>query len=244
MDEVTSARENYDRQGAVRTETQAQSSSPALAPAIGVPGALSNTPPPTVTARAGPPEGTPPPQQPGLAGEASSSRTYELGREVAVSNSRPGKLRRLSVAVALSSGKPADIEQIRQLVSAAVGADLQRGDQVAVVSRSFQKSADEALPLWNEPWFAGVARSVAALVAVLLVLLLGVRPLLKTLRRDPPPSDAPAALEEAELVLPSNSPEMLHRQLGFAQKLVADRPDAAVAALRQMLANTNNGATA
>lgn len=248
MDEVTSARENYDRQGAVRTETQAQSSSPALAPAIGVPGALSNTPPPTVTARPGPPEGTQPSGQPGMSGEASSSRTYELGREVAVANSRPGKLKRLSVAVALSSGavkgKPADIEQIRQLVSAAVGADPQRGDQVAVVSRSFQQSADEALPLWNEPWFGGVARGVAALIAVLLVLLLGVRPLLKTLRRDEAPAISPAAPEEVEPPLLSNSPEMLHRQLGFAQKLVADRPDAAVAALRQMLAHTNNGATA
>lgn len=244
MDEVTSARENYDRQGAVRTETQAQSSSPALAPAIGVPGALSNTPPPMVTARAGPPEGTPPPGPPGVSGEASSSRTYELGREVAVSNSRPGKLRRLSVAVALSKGKPADIEQIRQLVSAAVGADPQRGDQVAVVSRTFQQSADEALPLWSEPWFASVARSVAALIAVLLVLLLGVRPVLKSLRREEPPVITDAMQEVVEPPLAPNSPEMLHRQLGFAQKLVADRPDAAVAALRQMLAHNNNGAPA
>jgi flagellar M-ring protein FliF len=248
MDDVTSATENYNPQGAVRTETQAQSSAPALPPAIGVPGALSNTPPPTVTARAGPPVGTPPPGQPGVSGEASSSRTYELGREVAVSNRRPGKLKRLSVAVALSSGavkgKPADIEQIRQLVSAAVGADPQRGDQVAVVSRSFQQSADEAVPLWNEPWFGSVARSVAALVAVMLVLLLGVRPLFKALRRDPPAADVAALPEPIDLPLPSNSPEMLHRQLGFAQKLVADRPEAAVAALRQMLANTHNGATA
>lgn len=244
MDEVTSARENYDRQGAVRTETQAQSSSPAVAPAIGVPGALSNTPPAAATARPGPPEGTAAPAQPGLSGEASSSRTYELGREVAVANSRPGKLKRLSVAVALSAGKPADIEQIRQLVSAAVGADPQRGDQVAIVSRSFRQTADEALPLWDKPWFATVARSLAALIAVLLVLLLGVRPLLKTLRREEPPATSSAAPEEAEPALPPNSPEMLHRQLGFAQKLIADRPDAAVAALRQMLAHTNNGTTA
>ena len=100
------------------------------------------------------------------------------------------------------------------------------------------------MPIWSEPWFGGVARSVAALVAVLLVLLLGLRPLLKTLRREPPPATSAAVPEEAAPSLLPNSPEMLNRQLGFAQKLVADRPDAAVAALRQMLAHNQNGATA
>jgi flagellar M-ring protein FliF len=61
---------------------------------------------------------------------------------VAVSNQGPGKVKRLSVAVALSQkamakAKQTDIDQIKQLVSAAVGADASRGDQVAVVVRSF-----------------------------------------------------------------------------------------------------------
>jgi flagellar M-ring protein FliF len=246
MDEVTSARENYDPAGAVRSETQQQSSSPALAPAIGVPGALSNTPPLAATARPGPPEGTPPVAQPPLSGEASSSRTYELGREVAVSNTTPGRLKRLSVAVALSAGgKASDIEQIRQLVSAAVGANPQRGDQVAVIARSFQPAVDNALPFWDAPWFATALRSVAALIAILLVLLLGVRPLVKALRREAAPTGSAATVDGGELTpLPATSAELLQRQLGFAQKLVADRPEAAVAALRQMLHNGNKGVPA
>lgn len=250
MDEVTSARENYDRDGAVRTETQQQSSTTALAPAIGVPGVLSNTPPPAATARPGPPEGTPPPGQPPLNGEASSSRTYELGREVAVANTAPGQLKRLSVAVALSAGamqgaKPADIEQIRQLVSAAVGANVQRGDQVAVIARRFQPAAEEVPALWEAPWFAPLLRYGAALVAIVLVLLLGVRPLVKALRRDSEPAEIVTTLDGGELTpLNLTSPQLLHRQLGLAQKLVADRPDAAVAALRQMLATPSNGTPA
>src|SRR3546814_18404841 len=44
MDEVTSARESYDKDGVVRAETQQQSQSTATAPSLGIPGVLSNTP--------------------------------------------------------------------------------------------------------------------------------------------------------------------------------------------------------
>jgi flagellar M-ring protein FliF len=87
MDQVTSARESYDKDGSVRTETQQQSQSAASpTAAVGVPGALSNSPPPTATASPGPPQGT---QAPAAAAgpaapntETNSVRTYELGREV------------------------------------------------------------------------------------------------------------------------------------------------------------------
>lgn len=247
MDEVTSARESYEPQGSVRSERQQQSSAPALAPAIGVPGVLSNTAPPAATARAGPPQGAEVPNQPPpLQGEASSSRTYELGREVAVANSAPGRVKRLSVAVAISEGgKASEVEQIRELVSAAVGASPQRGDQVTVIARSFQQPADANMPFWQAPWFAGLLRNIAALLAVLLVLLLGVRPLIKTLRRENMPAANAVTPDGGELFpLPATSAEMLQRQLGFAQNLVAERPDAAVAVLRQMLGKRNNGVAA
>lgn len=257
MDEVTSARETYDKEGGVvRTETQAQSSMAGQAPAVGVPGALSNTPPPQPVAVPAPPQGQPAAN--GAApvnGEASSSRTYELNREVAVSNRGPGQVRRVSVAVAISGAamkgaKAADIEQVKSLVSAAVGANPQRGDQVAVIVRKFEAAPDEALPFWEAPWFAMLVRNGVALLAVLLVLLLGVRPLVRALKRDPAP--APAAEPEAlpaeaepeqiafEAVTPDPEtgkvdPEALSRQVGMAQRLVAEKPEAAVHALRQML---------
>jgi flagellar M-ring protein FliF len=119
--------------------------------------------------------------------KSSSSKTYELGREVAVTNNNPGKIRRLTVAVALSptagQGQAAEIDQIKQLVSAAVGADPARGDQVAVAVRPFPRRCFPA-KFYETPWFAMAVRNGVALLAVLLTLLLGVRPLIRALRRD------------------------------------------------------------
>ena len=61
MDQVTSARESYDKDGVVRSETQQQSSTTGPGAAGGVPGVMSNTPPPAATASPGPPQGTPSP---------------------------------------------------------------------------------------------------------------------------------------------------------------------------------------
>jgi len=193
MDQLTSARESYDKTGAVRSETQSASQVPGAASASGVPGVLSNTPPPQTTAQPGAPGAAPTPAvaTPAANGsESTSSRNYELGREVAVTNAAPGKIKRLSVAVALSAdimakAKPAEIDQIKQLVSAAVGANPARGDQVAVVVRTFQPDVIVVPAFWETPWFATVVRNVVALLAVLLTLLLGVRPLIKALKPDP-----------------------------------------------------------
>lgn len=209
MDQLTSARESYDKQGVVRSETQSASQGGGAASAVGVPGVLSNTPPPPTTAQPGAPGAqptpapTPAPSATPASGESSSARTYELGREVAVTNQTPGKIKRLSVAVALSGAimakaKPAEIDQIKQLVAAAVGADTARGDQVAVVVRNFSPVAVTPPAFWETPWFAMIVRNVVALLAVLLTLLLGVRPLIKALKRDPAPVVVKDTEETAE----------------------------------------------
>lgn len=252
QNEVTTARESYDKQGVLRSETQAASQSAGAGSAVGVPGVLANTPPPATTAQPGPPQGT---QGPGAApvqnGESSATRTYELGREVAVANSKPGGIKRLSVAVAISQaamkqGKPADVEAIKALVSAATGANPQRGDQVQVMVRTFEPAADEALAFYEMPWFATIARSVVALLAVLLVLLLGVRPLLKALRREPvPPAEEPVDPADSnparDPVTGAIDPELLGRQVSLAQRIVEEKPDDALHALRQMLAAPREG---
>ena len=285
MDEVTSARESYDKDGVVRTETQAQSQSTTSGPAAGVPGVLSNTPPPATQATPTPPQGTQPaaPGTPPTNGESSSSRTYELGREVSVSSSGPGSVKRLTVAVAISAkamkgAKPQDLKDLEALVSAAVGANPQRGDVVKVVTRSFEPPVDVPVPFYETSWFAMVVRNGAAVLAVLLVLLLGVRPMIKAVRGDKPKiekdkkakkakkgkkgenddeeeagsedaveagADGQPALE-APPVRPEipgaegvdveiSRAELLTRQLDLAQRLVAEKPDNAVQALRQML---------
>jgi flagellar M-ring protein FliF len=185
-------------------------------------------------------------------GESSATRNYELGREVAVSNAAPGKLKRLSVAVALSAaamkgGKAGDADQIKQLVSAAIGADPARGDQVAVVVRKFDSIADEGIPFYETSWFATVLRYGAGLLGVLLVLLLGVRPLIKAFRpdktakadEDAAANDGPSlgglALPAFAPAGPATDPEMLSRQVSLAQRMVEEQPESAVIALRKML---------
>ncbi|MBC2670482.1 flagellar basal-body MS-ring/collar protein FliF [Novosphingobium piscinae] len=261
MDQVTSARESYDKQGVLRTETQQQSQTSGAAPAAGVPGVTANTPPPAPIASPGAPQGTPTAAAtPGAAptnGESSATRTYELGREVSVANGSPGKIKRLSVAVALSASalkkaKPQDIEQMKQLISAAVGADAARGDQVAVVLRPFDAPVVEAIPMWQQPWFQSYVRYGLALLGVLLVLLLGVRPLIKALKRDPASATARNEETEAEpgeesegesrtagrTLPPPVSPEALVEQVSLAQRIAAERPEDAVLALREMLSQT------
>lgn len=193
MAEVTSARESYDKDGVVRSETQARSQSSAAPTAGGVPGMLSNTPPPPTTATPGAPQGTQATSNAGPSsnGESSSTRTYELGREVSVANTSPGGIKRVTVAVAISKealkgAKAKDLADLEALVSAAVGANPQRGDVVKVVSRSFEPVAEEAQPFYEAPWFATVVRNGAAVIAVLLVLLLGVRPAINAMRGDKP----------------------------------------------------------
>jgi len=267
MDQVTSARETYDKQGVLRSETQAQSTASGNPPALGVPGVLSNTPPPATSASPTPPKGTPAPAAspspgaspsasptPGPGGEASATRQYELGREVAVSNQSPGKIKHLSVAVALSAAamakyKQTDIDQIKSLVSAAVGADTTRGDTVTVVVRSFETAPPLKVPFYEAPWFATVLHNSVALIAVLLVLLLGVRPLIKALKKSnetPPPVAAEDAEAEGEEQLASieelKDPvtgaidaDALGRQVGLAQRIVTEKPDESIIALRNML---------
>ncbi|MCJ2186850.1 flagellar basal-body MS-ring/collar protein FliF [Novosphingobium beihaiensis] len=200
MSEVTAARESYDKDGVVRSESEQQSKTTGASQApVGVPGVLSNTPPAATQAAPAAPQGTQPQPAatPPTSGESSSTRTYELGREVSVSSNGPGSIKRLSVAVAISAdamkgSKPQDIKDLEALVSAAVGADPRRGDQVKIMTRSFEPVSEETLPFYETSWFAMLVRNGAAVLAVLLVLLLGVRPVIKALRGDKPAKDKKA----------------------------------------------------
>ncbi|AXB75646.1 flagellar basal-body MS-ring/collar protein FliF [Novosphingobium sp. P6W] len=263
MDQVTAARESYDKDGVVRSEQLQQSQTSGPGQAGGVPGVLSNTPPPATQAVAGAPQGTAPagPAAPAPTnGESSTSKTYELGRQVSVSETGPGGIKRLTVAVAISAAamkgaKAKDLADLEALVSAAVGANPQRGDVVKIVTRSFEPVAVEAAPFYEAPWFAMVVRNGAAVLAVLLVLLLGVRPMINAMRGDKPAKakkgqkGAAAEADEGGYTAPAlpmasaegvavevSRAELLSRQLGLAQRIVAEKPESAVHVLRQMLA--------
>jgi flagellar M-ring protein FliF len=187
--EVTTARETYEKEGAVRTSSERNAQRTGAAPAGGVPGVPANTPPPQAQLVDGAPQPTTPPAATSTDTETATDRAYELGREVAVTTAGPGSLKKLSVAVAVSdkalkAAAPMTRQQLQALVSAAVGANTQRGDMVQVVASKFEP-ADLAPPaFYEQPWFAMLVRYGTALIAVLLVLLLAVRPLIGRLRGD------------------------------------------------------------
>ena len=194
MNEVTSARESYDKDGTIRRETT-QLSQSAGAQAGGIPGVLANTPPAEAEAREGAPQDNENAAQAGGVGESSATRVYELGREVSVSNLTPGSIKYLSVAVAidqaaLEKASAADINKVKELVSAAVGAREDRGDKVTVVMRAFEKIEAESVPFYETSWFGMAVRNGVALLAVLLVLFLAVRPAIKALRSGPKSPEA------------------------------------------------------
>ena len=248
MSEVTSARESYDKDGAVRRETVQQMQGGGGQVAGGVPGVLANTPPDPAAARAGAPQPTPGQQMVGAtSAESSATRAFELGREVSVSSNGPGAVKRISAAVALDQAVlaktgAADVKRVEQLVSAAIGAQPARGDQVTVIARAFEKAEPAAVPIYETSWFGMALRTGLSVLGVLLVLLLAVRPALKALRnRSAAPGDG------VDLALPSlrgaagAQPALFDRasldaQIEAAQRIVREQPEDAVVALRRMLA--------
>lgn len=259
QNEVTSARETYEKEGVVRTESE-RNSSRTGAPAVGgVPGVAANTPPPDATLVDGPPQPATPAPAAGTGAtdtETAVDRNYELGREVAVTTARPGGLKKLSVAVAVSSealkaAAPMTAAQLEALVSAAVGGNTQRGDQIEVVASKFEPTDLEPPAFYEEPWFAMLVRYGTALVAVLLVLLLAVRPLIRKLRGRG--ENAAASQDGAAIAMIGSdaatnaggaTPDAgvsgasigdLPKQVELARRLAASQPERAVEALQRML---------
>jgi flagellar M-ring protein FliF len=246
----------------VRSESERNATRSGAGPVGGVPGVAANTPPPQAELVDGPPQPAPPATAQATDTESASQRSYELGREVAVTSTRPGGLRRLTVAVAVSDAAlkkaaPMTAAQLEALVGAAVGADTARGDMIEVVASKFEPAAAlDAPAFYEQPWFAMLVRYGTALIAVLLVLLIAVRPLIgRVKRKDKQASDAaadaaaPLALADADgdgasgaaaNVLPAMAAATamgdLPRQVELARRLATSQPERAAEALQRMLA--------
>ncbi|MXP27653.1 flagellar M-ring protein FliF [Porphyrobacter algicida] len=259
MDELTSARESYDKDGSLRSEIASQSTAAQRQPAGGIPGATTNLAPAAAQAQERAPQGGP---QAGQAanqpsGQSQTSRKWDFGREVAVTNKQPGDVRQLSVAVAidqaaLKGAKPADIAKIEALVGATVGANPARGDKVTVLVRPFEKADVVAPNFWEESWFATVLRNVVALLGVILVLLFGVRPMVKAVRDrklanadgsdgEGDDSEAGVGSDAARTTDRPSIPqgEDLTEQVELARRISREQPGDALNALRALLENNS-----
>jgi flagellar M-ring protein FliF len=188
--ESQSTRETYPQDDrALRSERgNKTTSSTTIPPAIGIPGALSNQPPPASQLSNTPPQQSPAPADTS-GGESTEtySRSFDVGREISVTHQPEGRLRRLSVAVAVNeAGKKrsaAELAGIENLVKGAVGFDANRGDTVVVTSRPFAPVEEMQTSFWENSWFLPIVRQVGGLIAALLAFLFIGRPLIKSLRR-------------------------------------------------------------
>ncbi len=199
---------------ALRSE-QTQEDNSSLSKVQGVPGALSNQPPPTGVA----PEVASGQEKQANAESGSNSksatRNYELDKTITHTRLATGALRRLSVAVVVddkhvlvdgNSSQQAysqeELNQLRDLVKQAVGYDNSRGDQVTVSNVTFKAPEvmeDLAEPIWERAWFLDVLKLVLAAAVLMLLILKVLRPAFATLIGKDEKEEQLKALEKAQM---------------------------------------------
>ena len=242
--EVEQAAESFNPDApAVRSEQTLDENRTALSAMAGVPGALTNQPPadgaaPEVANAAGAPGAAANGGRAGAAGGAAggaqapspspsdakrqSTRNYELDRTVSYTKHPVGRVKRMTVAVAVddmvttdAEGKTVrnpwtqnELDRLAILVRDAVGFDAARGDRVNVVNSPFIKRPGEdvepSIPLWEQPWFGGVLRQVGAALLLVLLVFGVLRPAIKNLS-----GAGKSAQEEEEAALRSLTADRL-----------------------------------
>lgn len=260
VSESQSTRETYPKDDrALRTEegNRTTAATTAEAGAVGIPGTLSNQPPPPTQVTANRPA------QPGAAAPAQSqdsnetfSRTFDVGREISVTHNPQGRLRRVSVAVALrdAGGKKgfsaAELKAVENLVKGAVGFDATRGDAVVVSSRPFAVAEVEEVAFWDKPWFMFALRQLGALVAAILAFFFIGRPLMRKLKSLPATSFAPPPPAAGTTALPNREPvtlDMIEQAPSYVARADLVRgftrqdPDRAAMVVQRLMQEPGNG---
>ena len=194
--------ELYDTDNQViRSEQGTEEIRSLLDPARGVPGALANQP--LLEDLVGVLDAED--EQASVPLSRQFLRNFEVGRTIRHIQSGPGELRRLSVAVVVDQPRVTEegetrpepyseeeIERLTALVREAVGFNAERGDTVSVVQSPFRTLdldddvAFDSPGLLDRVDFMGIFRIIASVVMVLLLILLVIRPLMKSLASPPP----------------------------------------------------------
>ena len=201
--QVEQAEERYEPGSSVLRSEQLVEERSGNSRPMGVPGALTNQPPAA---------GTAPEVAAGVAGKANSAseqsnkrsvRNFELDKVVRHSKRSAGVLQRLSVAVVVDNknrrsedGKVTSVrwtneELVRMsgLIKESVGYSQSRGDSVQLINAGFVVEPEaeevpvEAVPIWQEFWFIELVKQAGAILFVLLMLFIVVRPAMKALMK-------------------------------------------------------------
>lgn len=192
-----------------RSETLAEDRS-ARPDAQGIPGSLSNQPPPEARF-SGNAQATNEPAASAGSLSKRSTRNFELDRTVRHVKNPSGSIERVSVAVVINdpasseaSGQQdgkgprysqAELERLTDIVRGTIGFDDKRGDVVTLVTAKFEPVAAAGPPVaWyeSENLIGAIKSSVAALVFVMILLFI-VRPVMRAFLPAPIPAPDPNA---------------------------------------------------
>lgn len=261
---------------ALRSEQTLKENKGAGATNGGIPGALSNQPPGAVTApetvdENGAPIGS---SSTSKASNGQSreetTRNFELDRSISYTKNQQGTIHRLSVAVVvddLVSINPdtkaivktpwsdEELGRLTLLVRDAVGYNPSRGDSVSVINSPFALPEPEApvavVPFYKQEWFLNLLKPSLVGLFVLILLLIVVRPILKTLSEQnkiavaedteaaifsdetDEISDDQVSLVSAEDVMVPGSPEKIERQINAIRGLIAEEPERVAQVVKQ-----------
>ncbi len=208
--------------------------------AAGIPGALSNTPPPNPTANTNTSQTQEKTAESNGRTSSRSTRNYELDRTVRHVRNATGGIMKVSVAVVVNE-RPApppakdaapnpnaptstpysqqELERMLQLVQGVVGYDQQRGDLVTVVPAKFEPpSPMESMPWYLEDSLQTGFKSALLAISFIVFMMIVVRPMMRNMLGDPlaaQQEEQAKALSDGEL-----SPEdMKMIQIGEGESL-------------------------
>jgi flagellar M-ring protein FliF len=196
-----------------------------------------------------------------------ATRNYEIDRTMAYTKTPAGRLQRLTVAVLIDNvhtpGKDGKVtttpltaqqlEHVTQLVKDTVGFNAERGDSVNVVNSPFLEEAVPAqgelqsVPIWEQAWVLSIAKVVAGLIAVMVLVFAVLKPLMRTLLTHGGRPSMSAALAgggtaeqgqapRGEPATPVNTPLAYEQQLALARTLVGQDPKRVAQVVRTWVA--------
>ena len=168
----------------------------AMAGASSMPGSFSNSPPDSPEMVASGSLGETSGADMSSMASSSSTRNYELDREIRYVKQQVGRIDRISVAVVVNQdflsskdsedGDPrgiseAELAQFIDVVKGVIGFSEGRGDTVTVVPSSFAVAVDQMpdLPWYKDQEMVDLIKYGASLLLILAVLLFVARPIIK-----------------------------------------------------------------
>lgn len=255
--EVTS--EQYAPEDSALRSEQRSISQNNVPEAMGIPGAVSNTPPNEAQLEQAAPEGQGGTQNT-MSGSSSETKNYEVSRRVETHRPTSAVVTRVHAAVLLRAQAdpnslaveegpatrpqlPKEVmDDVERIVRTVIGYDEGRGDAVTVSSQPFIEGFDVPdLSFYEQPWVRDIARIASQLLALAIVVMGVVRPILtRVLTADAEAGMIDPNSEETIEVAEGDSLDDLRAKLGLDDDLSLDEEasyENKVASLRQIAQN-------